>query len=128
MRPVSAVRVVHDPAAFVAVRPRADRLRHAVAADHADGNRSALVALLRCAKRNRNRSAIVPPAGSAIAGDWMDVNPPSTSLPPAVDVAVRPVIRQFTEPPSQVPGCSEMPFWLVGCGSPRCQRPVVAGF
>ena len=33
---MSAVRVVHDPAAFVAVPPRADRLRHAVAADHAD--------------------------------------------------------------------------------------------
>src|SRR5262245_47075140 len=68
------------------------------------------------------------PAGSATGADCIDVCPPSTSLAPAELPAVSPVIRQFTEGPSQVPGCSAMPFMLVGCGSPRCQRPVVAGF
>jgi hypothetical protein len=126
---MSAVRVVHDPAAFVAVpAARRDRLRHAVAADHADAEQIRARRIVemreeepepqrdRAARRQRDRRRLdgrqstldVVAAGGRRCGE--------------------PVIRQFTEPPSQVPGCSEMPFWLVGCGSPRRQRPVVAGF
>ena len=81
---------------------------------------SSLLALFRCAKKNRNVSVMLVPAGSAMAGDCTDVCPPSTSLDPAAVPAVRPVMKQLTDGPSQVPGCNAMPFEVVGCGSPRC--------
>ena len=32
------------------------------------------------------------------------------------------------EPPKQVSGCIVTPFCVVGCGSPRCHKPLVAVF
>src|SRR5262245_13576790 len=56
----------------------------------------------------------------------MVVAPPSISLAPVEPPAASPVIKQFTEPPAQLPSCSGVPPLLVGSGSPRSQRPVTA--
>src|SRR4051794_5989726 len=58
----------------------------------------------------------------------MDVCKPSTSLALADAPALRPVIRQFTDGPAQLSGCSAIPFELVGWGLPRSHRPEVAVF
>src|SRR5205807_2440399 len=55
--------------------------------------KSSVVALLRCAKYDWNVSVMVLPAGSAIAGDWIVVAPPSTSLTPALAPAAPAVTR-----------------------------------
>src|SRR6188508_2449276 len=54
--------------------------------------------------------------------------PSSTSAEPTAEPAASPVTKQFTEGPSQVPSCSVTPLNVVGCGSPRAQRPRGAVF
>ena len=51
--------------------------------------KSAVDELLRCAKYDLKVSVVVPLAGIAIAGDWIEVVPPSTSLAPTLAPAVR---------------------------------------
>src|SRR6185436_1519924 len=87
--------------------------------------KSALVALLRCARYHENDRFSVRVAGNAMAGDWMLVVPPSTSLAPALAPARRAVTR------SKVP-LTVVPSWratlelVVASGSPRSHAPVVA--
>src|SRR3954471_5079009 len=60
-----------------------------------------------------------------MAGDWIEVVPPSTSLLPAAAPAAAPVTRSLT-PLGVVPFWVVMPPEVVAAGSPRSQRPVVA--
>ena len=69
---------------------------------------------------------MVPVAGKVIAGDWMEVVPPSMSLAPTAVPAVSPVTRQLALPPAHSPSCRLVPPELVGCGLPRAQAPVLA--
>src|SRR6185295_390684 len=62
--------------------------------------------------------------GRVMAGDWIDVVPPSTSFAPAEAPAGRPVTRQF-DPPAQAPSWVVTPD-DVACGVPRAHCPVVA--
>src|SRR6187399_3481118 len=64
-------------------------------------------------------------AGSTMAGDWIEVWPPSTSWEPTAEPAASPVTKQLAEA-SQLPGCTVVPSYALGCGSPRCHWPVVA--
>ena len=66
----------------------------------------------------------VPVLGSVIAGERMDVVPPSISNSPAEAPASRPVTRSLT-PETVVPSCL-VPLEVVVAGSPRSQAPVVA--
>src|SRR5688572_17997637 len=61
-----------------------------------------------------------------MAGDWIEVTPPSTSLAPTAEPADRPVTMQKVPPASHGSSCMAAPPELVPCGVPRCQRPVVA--
>ena len=59
-----------------------------------------------------------------IAGDWIEVSPPSTSWVPASLPASGPVTRS-NDPLVVVPSCLA-PDELVSAGFARSQRPVVA--
>src|SRR6185295_5858125 len=59
-----------------------------------------------------------------MAGDWIEVTPPSTSLTPAEAPARRPVTKSLT-PETVVPSCFVPPDVVVS-GSPRSHWPVVA--
>src|SRR4029079_16047841 len=60
-----------------------------------------------------------------MAGDWMEVTPPSTSFPPAEAPASAAVTRSLT-PLGVVPYWVVIPPEVVASGLPRSQRPVVA--
>src|SRR4030095_14996966 len=59
-----------------------------------------------------------------MAGDWMEVVPPSTSLEFALARERRPVTRSLT-PETVVASCFG-PLKLVACGMPRSHGPEVA--
>src|SRR3954462_1712820 len=59
-----------------------------------------------------------------MAGDWMEVVPPSTSASPAAAPASRPVTRSLV-PETVVASCLAPPEF-VACGTPRSHWPVVA--
>ena len=86
--------------------------------------KSALVALEPCARYWLNVSVSVPLAGNVIAGERIDVTPPSMSFTPALAPASRAVTRSFT-PLVVVPSCF-VPLELVASGSPRSHAPVAA--
>src|SRR6187399_353023 len=123
-----AVRVAHAPATLLAVPPRA----HTVCTTPFSPltrtrKRSAELASALCAKYSPNDSVSGRPVGKAMAGDSIDVWPPSTSFAPFDAPAVSPVMRQFVDP-WQLPSCKGIPALVVGSGLPRCQRPRTAEF
>jgi hypothetical protein len=86
--------------------------------------KSALLALLRCARYQENERVIAP-LGRVIAGDWTLVTPPSTSASPAAAPAAEPVTRSLL-PLTVVPSCRVTPPLVVAAGSARTHAPVVA--
>src|SRR5688572_2175199 len=88
--------------------------------------KSALVALLRCARYQEKVNVSVPPVGNAIDGPVIVVVPPSTSLTPALAPAV-PSVTRSKLPDTVVPSCSVTPLVVVS-GLARSHRPNVAVF
>src|SRR5262245_29784453 len=86
--------------------------------------KSAEVAFDPCARYQENDSVSVPVAGRVIAGDWIEVVPPSTSKSPAPAPAAPPVTRS-NDPLTVVPSCLG-PLELVSAGLARSHCPVVA--
>src|SRR4029079_18180803 len=86
--------------------------------------KSSVLELLRCAKYAENASVIVPLAGSVIAGDWIEVVPPSTSLAPTLAPGAPPVTR--AKLPLVVVPTWIVPPLVVASGFARSQAPVTA--